>query len=181
MKQKLIQEVMFIFFIFVFSIVKSEGPKVKLVKVKEFSSYEEYERWRGIKPRRVRVEGDFVKFYDDKGKLIKEIRLGNEYKVKKIFCDDRGVLLLELAKEGEPEDAPAVYHIYDGSGNFKASIVTEIYEYLYSAPNGSYFISMMWEPEGVTVDNFWRVYGDDGRVLYEGKFLDEPAVASVWF
>ena len=183
MKQKLIQEVMFIFFIFVFSIVKSEGPKVKLVKVKEFSSYEEYERWRGIKPRRVRVEGDFVKFYDDKGKLIKEIRLEGYSERMKVFSDDSGVMLLKLLSDEEEErKEPIPYEIYDERGNLRTRILLDYDggEVLYPAPNGSYFISVR-PDEGGDVDNFWRVYGDDGRVLYEGKFLDEPAVALFGF
>jgi len=183
MRQKLIQEVMFIFFIFVFSIVKSEGPKVKLVKVKEFSSYEEYERWRGIKPRRVRVEGDFVKFYDDKGKLIKEIRLEGYSERMKVFSDDSGVMLLKLLSDEEEErKEPIPYEIYDERGNLRTRILLDYDggEVLYPAPNGSYFISVR-PDEGGDVDNFWRVYGDDGRVLYEGKFLDEPAVALFGF
>ena len=186
---------MFIFFIFVFSIVKSEEPKIKLIKIKEFSSYEEYERWKGKvkKPPRIIVDKGVIKFYDSKGRVIKEKRYrymseddwkkvyeeyersGEDIKSMQIYSEyakvlpnDKGVLLIKTTTYYGRDDA--VYEIYDDEGKIKGEIKVVDDEFIYPAPDASYFIGIKEDVDWV--DNVFRVYDGNGKLIFNEKVYD---------
>ena len=200
MNRRTIQTILFIFFLFSYNLVKSEEPKLKLVKVKEFNSYEEYERWKGKvkKPSRIIVDKGIVKFCDEKGKVIREkkYRYMDEEEWKKIceeyektekdikgievysenvevLPNDRGILLIK----GTDYYGSFVlsYEIYDEEGNLRGQIDGRPDEVLHPSPDGSYFIGIQ-SAEG-WVDNVLRVYDGNGKIIYDDKVYDFNGMA----
>ena len=193
MKQKLIQEVMFIFFIFVFSIVKSEGPKIKLIKIKEFSSYEEYERWKGKvrKPPRIIVDKGVIKFYDSKGRVIKqkiykylskkdrekiiekqtkslidEKGISIYYEDAKILPNEKGILLEKTTSYYEGWESN--YEIYDENGN-KIGEINENVD-VYPSPDSEYFVCLYRGIYDVSGDIAF--FSKNGKLLSKSKVFD---------
>jgi len=200
MNRRTIQTILFIFFLFSYNLVKSEEPKLKLVKVKEFNSYEEYERWKGKvkKPSRIIVDKGIVKFCDEKGKVIREkkYRYMDEEEWKKI-CEEyektgkdikgievysenvevlpnnRGLLLIKGISYYE--GGVSTYEIYDEEGNLRGQIDGRPNEVLHPSPDGSYFIGIQ-SAEG-WVDNVLRVYDGNGKIIYDDKVYDFNGMA----
>jgi hypothetical protein len=200
MNRKTIQTILFIFFLFSYNLVKSEEPKLKLVKVKEFNSYEEYERWKGKvkKPSRIIVDKGIVRFCDEKGKVIREKKyrymdeeewkkICGEYEKNgkdikgievysenvKVLPNDRGILLIK----GTDYYGSFVlsYEIYDEEGNLRGQIDGRPNEVLHPSPDGSYFVGIQ-SAEG-WVDNVLRVYDGNGKIIYDDKVYDFNGMA----
>jgi len=190
MSQKVIRTILFIFFLFLFNLVIAEETKVKLVKVKEFSSYEEYEKWKGVvkKPPRIKIEGDTIKFFNEEGEVIKEKKFNKydeqkakeireklkdesaeiQYESVKIMPNESGILLVKWSDFGIKGDSVRGIEIYDREGNLKGEI--KDYFSLYPAPNGEYFIAFD-VGEG-TVVNILKVYDANGNLVYNQRPFD---------
>jgi len=192
MRQKLIQEVMFIFFIFVFSIVKSEGPKVKLIKIKEFSSYEEYERWKGNEPKReqqrIKIEGNTIKFYNENGELIKkkifkkyDEEMANkirkekrnetaeiEWETANIVANGERVILKKGRDYGIKGSTLDSCEIYDKEGNLRNRIEDNVE--LIVSPDNKYFVGYYADESGMYGDI--KFFDIDGNLLNKHSVFD---------
>jgi hypothetical protein len=179
MNQKTIQTILFIFFLFSYNLAKSEEPKLKIVKVKEFNSYEEYERWKGKEPKkeqpRIKVDGDTIKFYNEKGELIKEKRfkkydekIANKIREEQknesaevewgsvyIISSGERVLLKRGKDYGIKGSSLDGYEIYDKEGNLIKKI--DDYVKLLASPDNRYFVGY---------------YADESGMYGEIKFFD---------
>jgi hypothetical protein len=82
MKHKSIQ-VVFTFSLLLFNLSISEDIKLKLVTVKKFNSYEEYEKWNSTNkllkkqegPSYIKIEENTIKFFDENRNLVKKKKL----------------------------------------------------------------------------------------------------------
>ena len=183
MSQKVIRTILFIFFLFLFNLVIAEETKVKLVKVKEFSSYEEYEKWKGVvkKPPRIKIEGDTIKFFDEKGEVIKEKKFNKydeqkakqireklqdetaeiEFETPEIIPNETGMIITKRSSFGYKGVAIRKYDILDKDGNLTGEIKDNVT--LYIPPNGKYFIGCESDESGLYGDI--KFYDKDGNLF----------------
>jgi hypothetical protein len=167
--------------------------------VKEFNSYEEYERWKGKEPKkeqlRVKVDGDTIKFYNEKGELIKEKRfkrkdkkereisekLGDEkefqyyYEEPKIISNGNYILLVKTTVYYETQSRN--YEIIDGNGNL-LNTIKENGE-VYFSPDGSYFL--FFHKDGYDETGLIDFYDKKGKLINRQQVFDYKGTGDVVF
>ena len=165
MKYKSIQ-IVFAFSLLLFNLSISEETKLKLVTVKKFNSYEEYEKWDSTNkllkkqegPSYIKIEENTIKFFDENGNLVKKRNLCSYERqeipeiIKKLQNDKNYSFYFEEAKIIKNDillltkttiyydNKIVTYEIYDKKGKIIGEILENIT--LYLSPNAEYFVGV---------------------------------------
>ena len=195
MNQKTIQTILFIFFLFSSNLVKSEEPKLKIVKVKEFNSYEEYEKFKGLEERKIKIVNDKICFFDKNNNLLKEKvidrivlydifgrRIGEKdtiyYKQRKLKDGDiletayimpnNKKIIIEKVIINEKENIIKGYDILDENGTIIGQIEDRVE--IYIPPNGEYYVGL--EKYMSDLDGDVKFYNSSGVLYASHKVFD---------